>query len=138
MEEAIWYDDVLTGLERQLSVTRFSFKITVICETIQACFQLEEIIFQLRNRIIGVTSGRWNYLSSIIKRFQNDPSAALSSRNKIPFDASYLVSYMKHIVTTAHKRGCHAIAGASNIVPRMGDKTATLEAQKLVKEEKNR
>ena len=75
-------------------------------------------------------------MTSVIKRFQNDPSAALPTRNRIPFDAPFLVAYMKHIVTIAHKRGCHALAGASNIVPRLGDKPATIEAQKLIRNEK--
>jgi malate synthase len=136
MEEAMFYGDVLSELERHLNLPAHSFKVSLICESVQACFELDEILHALRHRITAVASGRWNYLTSLIKRFQSNAQAALPARNHIPFDAPFLLSYMRHIVNVSHRRNCIAIAGASNIVPRMGDKSATIEAKKGLEQEK--
>lgn len=71
VEEAIFWGDVIAYLEKSLGAPKNSFKVTVIVESVTALLQLDEIIFVLRDRIVGLNAGKWNYISSVVKRFRN-------------------------------------------------------------------
>lgn len=136
MEEAIFYDDLLTNLEHYLKVPENSFKVTLIVESISAIFELEEIMFVLQQRLIGLCTGKWNYIFSIIKRFKSHPDPILPPRNKIENDEPFLIALDKFIVHTAHKRGMHAINGASNYLPKVSSMKETDTAKLKVAFEK--
>ena len=105
---------MLKHLEKLLNVPTNTFKVTVIIETFTAVIELEEIIFAFKHRIIGLNTGRWNYLFSVIKRFQFEQSSFLDARNKISIDDMFMTNFSRYIVHIGHKRGVHVIAGASN------------------------
>lgn len=73
MEEALFYCRLFSLIEQALHLPHFSFKVAVIVENISAVFELEEIVFALKDRIVGLNTGRWNYIFSIVKRFQHQP-----------------------------------------------------------------
>eukprot|EP00347_Sterkiella_histriomuscorum_P014713 403359836 len=137
IEEAIFWNQMLMYLEKQLGVQTNTFKVTVIIESVTALLEIEEIIFAFKHRIIGVNTGRWNYLFSVVKRFQLSPNSFIDSRNKINMEDQFMFNFNRYVVHIAHKRGIHAIAGASNYVPREHFPKATLQArQQLVREKK--
>ena len=119
LEEAIFWGEMLSFLELSLGVPKNSFKVTVIVESVTALIQLDEIIFALRERIVGLNAGKWNYLSSVVKRSRNLYSSLIDPRNQIKPDAPLLKAFYLHVVHTAHRRGIHAIGGASNYLPKM-------------------
>jgi len=136
MEDAQLWDKILGYIEREIGVEENSFKVTVIVESVSALFELDEIIFILRKRIVGLNAGRWNYLASLAKRFKFDPSSQLQPRNDIETNEPYLQAFNQQIVHVAHKRGLHAIGGASNFTARFYFPKATKTALEKVKEEK--
>ena len=97
---------------------------------------MDEIIFALRERIVGLNTGKWNYMGSLVKRFRNQISSMIDSRHQIKADALFLKRFNQYIVYTAHKRGIHAIGGASNFVPRLNQPKATQLAKQQVIAEK--
>lgn len=113
-----------------------SFKVTVVVESVVALSQLDEIVFALRERIVGLNAGKWNYLSSIVKRYRNQPQSMIEPRHLIKPYAPYLASLMLQVVHTAHRRGIHAIGGASEHVPRINQPKATQVAKLNLIEEK--
>jgi malate synthase len=132
MEEAILWDDILSKLEHHLGVPRYSFKVTVIVESITAVFELDEIIFHLKHRLVGLNTGRWNYINSILKRFASYSTPVFLPRDHINSDAPFLKAFNSHVVHSAHKRGVHAIGGASNYLPKLNNPKATELALKKV------
>lgn len=92
---------------------------TVIVESVVAMIQLDEIVFALKERIVGLNTGKWNYMSSIVKRFRTQMNSMIDSRHQIDHNSNFLKSFNEYVVHTAHKRSIHAIGGASNYVPRM-------------------
>ena len=92
----------------------------------------------MRERIVGLNAGKWNYLSSIVKRYRNQPQSMIEPRHLIKADAPYLMSFMLQVVHTAHRRGIHAIGGASEYVPRINQPKATQVAKQNLVEEKLR
>jgi len=93
---------------------------------VTAILELEEIIFAFKHRVVGVNTGKWNYMHSIVKRFKNMPSCFLPFRDKVLLDEAFTVNFNKYVVHIAHKRGIHVIGGASNFVPRIHYPKATL------------
>jgi malate synthase len=127
----------LTFLEVQLQAPKNSFKITVIVESVLALSLLEEIVYLFRERIVGLNVGRWNYISSIVKRFKSDPILqCIESRHSLTTDVSFLQILNQYVVHIAHKRGIHAIAGPSSYVPRENQPKITEYAVSQVMKEK--
>jgi len=120
---------LLTKLEHHLNVPENSFKVNLIVESISAIFELEEIMFVLKQIIVGLNRGKWNYIFSIIKRFRHFPDPVLPPRNKIDNDEPFLNAFNSFVVYAAHKRGMHAIAGASNYLP----KTSNIKETEIAK-----
>ena len=98
MEEAAFWNEILSFLEEKLGVPQFSFKVSVIVESVVAVAQLDEIVFALKERIVGLNAGRWNYIGSILKRYREQPSCQLDSRHQIRSDATFLNLFNQHVV----------------------------------------
>lgn len=109
---------MLIALEKHLQVPTNTFKVTVIIETVTSVIELEEIIFAFKHRIVGINTGRWNYMFSIVKRFQNSLCSFLDSRHKISNEDTFLSNFNRYVIHIGHKRGVHVIGGASNLIPR--------------------
>lgn len=90
MEEAVFWNEILIHLETLLGAAPNSFKVSVIIESVVALNQLDEIIFALRERIVALNTGRWNYISSVVKRFKNQAHSLLDSRHQIHPNSLFL------------------------------------------------
>ena len=101
--------------EKELSLPKGSVKVTCLIETYPAIFQTEEIIFALRDNIVALNCGRWNYLFSMIKSLGNQK--VMNYRDELTMDKPFLESYVNQIVNTCHKRGILAIGGMSTFIP---------------------
>lgn len=105
---------------------------TVVVESVTALLQLDEIVFALKDRIVGLNAGKWNYLSSVVKRFSNEYQSLIDPRSQIKADSPILKAFYLKVVHTAHRRGMHAIGGASNYLPKMNQPKVIQMARQLL------
>ncbi|TNV80021.1 hypothetical protein FGO68_gene9116 [Halteria grandinella] len=138
LEEANFWNEMLSFLEQQLKAPANSFKITFVVESVLALSQLEEIVFALKERLVGLNTGRWNYIGSVVKRFRNFPSSQIEARHSLSNEASFLQAFQSQILNIAHKRGIHAIGGTSSFVPRENQPKLTEYAISQVISEKTK
>jgi malate synthase len=115
--EARLWDDVFLFTEKQLNISRGTIKATVLIETILAAFEMDEIIYELREHMAGLNAGRWDYIFSIIKKLKNNRAALTPDRTSITMDVPFMSAYAQLLVKTCHKRGAHAIGGMSAFIP---------------------
>jgi len=113
-EDAILVQDVLNECEDYLSLPRGSTKVTALVETFPAIYQVDELIFAMKDRIVGLNCGRWDYLFSMIK---SNPDHLFPDRTLQTMDLPFLEAYVREIVTRCHKRGIHAMGGMSAFIP---------------------
>ncbi|QTV79233.1 malate synthase A [Microbacterium sp. NIBRBAC000506063] len=132
-EEAKLWDDVFTFSEQYLGLAHGTIRATVHIETLPAAFEMEEILFALRDHCAGLNAGRWDYLFSIIKNYRGRGSRfVLPDRNEVTMAVPFMRAYTDLIVKTAHKRGAHAIGGMSAVIPNAGDPESTaVELEKV-------
>jgi malate synthase len=135
--EARLWDDVFLFTEKTLGIARGTIKATVLIETILAAFEMEEIIYELREHIAGLNAGRWDYIFSIIKKFKTNRSFITPDRANITMDVSFMKAYAELLVKTCHKRGVHAMGGMSAFIPSK-DETINKAAYEKVKADKQR
>ena len=114
-EDALFINKVITEAEHMLNLTDSPTKVTALVETYPAIFQMNEIIYALKDRIVGLNCGRWDYLFSMIKCLGN--RIVLPDKNLLTMDKPFLKSYVKQIVATSHSRNIHAIGGMSAVIP---------------------
>ena len=125
-EEAKLWDDVFTFSERHLGLEHGTIRATVHIETLPAAFEMEEILFALRDHCAGLNAGRWDYLFSIIKNYRGRGSRfVLPDRNEVTMTVPFMRAYTELLVKTCHKRGAHAIGGMSAVIPNAGDPEGT-------------
>ena len=136
--EARWWSRVLACAERELGLPAGCIRTTMLIETLPAAFQMDEILFELRERAVGLNLGRWDYIFSFIKVQRMDPAAVLPDRGQIGMDQPFLRAYAKRLVGVCHRRGCSAIGGMSAFVPLRGDAEATERALTQVRADKLR
>lgn len=136
--EARWWNDVLTMAEDQLNLPRGTIKVTVLIETITAVFEMDEIIYELRDHIVGLNCGRWDYIFSFIKKFHNHQDFILPDRQQLVMTSHFLKSYVTLLIHTCHKRGIHAMGGMAAQIPIKGDEKANQDAMNLVFTDKER
>jgi malate synthase len=117
---------------------RGTIRATVLIETITAAFEMEEIIYELRERICGLNAGRWDYIFSIAKRFHTDPAFVLPDRATVTMTTPFMRAYTELLVKTCHKRGTHAIGGMSAFIPNRRRPGVTEAALVKVSEDKRR
>ena len=110
----------------------------MLIETILAAFEMDEILYELREHAAGLNAGRWDYLFSIIKRFRDDPAFVLPDRGQVTMAVPFMRAYTRLLVATCHRRGAHAIGGMSAFIPNRREPEVTANALARVREDKER
>ncbi|MEO8830603.1 malate synthase A [Lapillicoccus sp.] len=138
LEARLW-NDVFTFAEEQVGVPHGSVRATVLIETIPAAFEMDEILYELREHASGLNAGRWDYLFSIIKYFRDSgPEFVLPDRANIGMPTPFMRAYAELLVQTCHRRGAFAIGGMSAFIPSRKDEEANARAFAKVTEDKER
>ena len=107
--------NLLTSAEKDLGIPAGSIRTTVLIETLPAAFQMDEILYELRDRALGLNLGRWDYIFSFIKVHRLDPEAVLPDRGALDMGLPFLRAYARALVRTCHRRGCSALGGTSGV-----------------------
>jgi len=136
--EARWWNDVFNFAQDFLQVPRGTFKATVLVETITASFQLDEIIYELKDHIVGLNCGRWDYIFSYIKKFKNHPDFVVPNRDQVTMTTPFMEAYSKLVIQRCHKRGILAIGGMAAQIPIKNDEQANAAALEKVRKDKER
>ena len=136
-EEARLWNRVFLHAQEALGLPRGTIRATVLIETITAAFEMDEILFELREHASGLNAGRWDYLFSILKKFSHT-SVPFPERSRLTMDLPFLRSYSELIVSTCHKRGAHAIGGMSAFIPSRRDPEVNRVALEKVRADKVR
>ncbi|MGH3516088.1 MAG: malate synthase A [Haloechinothrix sp.] len=138
LEARLW-NDVFTHAQAELGVPHGTVRATVLIETIPAAFEMEEILYELRNHASGLNAGRWDYLFSVIKYFRDaGEKFTLPDRNAVTMTAPFMRAYTELLVRTCHKRGAFAIGGMAAFIPNRRDPEVTEQALAKVRDDKNR
>ncbi|SDW53695.1 malate synthase A [Flavobacterium degerlachei] len=136
--EARWWNNVFEFAQEYLEVPKGTFKATVLIETITASFQLDEIIFELKDHIVGLNCGRWDYIFSYIKKFRNHPNFVVPNRDQVTMTTPFMDAYSKLVIQRCHKRGILAIGGMAAQIPIKNDEEANAAALEKVRKDKER
>jgi malate synthase len=137
LEARLW-NDVFVASQEHLGIARGTIKATVLIETVLAAFEMDEILYELRDHVTGLNCGRWDYIFSFIKKFRNRPNALLPDRTSITMDKAFLRSYVDLLIQTCHRRGAHAMGGMAAQIPLRGDPQANAAAMASVRADKLR
>jgi malate synthase len=137
LEARLW-NDVFNAAQDALALPRGSIRATVLIETILAAFEMEEILYELREHAAGLNAGRWDYLFSIIKNFRNRPEFVLPDRGQLTMAVPFMRAYTELLVRTCHRRGAHAIGGMAAFIPSRRDPEVNATALAKVREDKGR
>src|SRR5207249_4517396 len=137
LEARLW-NDAFNQAQEELGITGHRIRATVLIETILAAFEMEEILYELRDHSAGLNAGRWDYLFSIIKKFCDRDDLVLPDRNKITMTAPFMSAYTELLVRTCHRRGAHAIGGMAAFIPSRKDEAVNKVALAKVTEDKER
>ena len=137
LEARLW-NDVFNFAQDSLDIPRGTIRATVLIETILAAFEMEEILYELRDHSSGLNAGRWDYIFSIIKKFRNRPDFVLPDRAQVTMTVPFMRAYTLLLVKTCHKRGAHAMGGMAAFIPSRRDPEVNRVAMAKVKEDKDR
>ena len=137
LEARLW-NDVMTYAEEALGLQTGDIRATVLIETITAAFEMDEILYELRDHITGLNAGRWDYIFSVAKRFHTDPDFVLPDRSLVTMTTPFMRAYTELLVKTCHMRGAHAIGGMSAFIPNRRKPDVTEAALAKVTEDKRR
>src|SRR5713226_1676325 len=137
LEARLW-NDVFNFAQDDLGIDRGSIRATVLIETILAAFEMEEILYELRDHSSGLNAGRWDYIFSIIKKFRNRPEFVLPDRVQVTMTVPFMRAYTQLLVKTCHQRGAHAMGGMAAFIPSRRDPEVNRVALAKVKEDKDR
>ena len=138
MDEAQLWSDIFAVAEARLRLERGTIKATVLIETIPAAFEMDEILYALRQNIVGLNCGRWDYIFSFIKRLGRNPERLTPDRSAMTMDRAFLAAYSLRLIATCHRRGAHAMGGMSAFIPVKGDEEANRAAMDKVRQDKLR
>ena len=116
-QEAAWWSDVFSYTEDRFGLPRGTIKATLLIETLPAVFQMDEILHALRDHIVGLNCGRWDYIFSYIKTLKNHPDRVLPDRQVVTMDKPFLNAYSRLLIKTCHKRGAFAMGGMAAFIP---------------------
>ncbi len=136
-EAALWRDAFLIA-EHALGLDRGTIKATVLIETVPAAFEMDAILYELRDHAAGLNAGRWDYIFSMIKRFRTRPDFVLPDRSDVTMTVPFMHAYSELLVRTCHARGAHAMGGMSAVIPSRTDEEANREAFEAVRADKQR
>ncbi len=136
--EARLWNDVFCFAQDELGVPRGTIKATVLIETILASFEMDEILYELREHSAGLNAGRWDYIFSVAKKFAQHEEFVLPDRADVTMTAPFMRAYTELLVKTCHRRGAHAIGGMSAFIPNRRDPEVTEQALAKVTADKRR
>src|SRR5487761_493830 len=137
LEARLW-NEIFLASEEELHLPRGAIKATVLIETILAAFEMDEILYELREHSSGLNCGRWDYIFSFIKKFSSRSDFVLPDRSQVTMDKAFLSAYVSLLIKTCHRRGAHAIGGMSAFIPIKNDEKANLLAFEKVMQDKER
>src|SRR5216684_638167 len=137
LEARLW-NDVFCFAQDELAVPRGSIRATVLIETILAAFEMDEILYELRDHSAGLNCGRWDYIFSFIKKFRAHPEFVLPDRSQVTMERHFLSSYVELLIQTCHRRGIHAMGGMAAQIPIRNDAAANEQALEKVRRDKLR
>jgi malate synthase len=137
-EEARLWNDVLVAAQSELAISRGTIRVTVLIETLLAAFEMDEILWELRDHIAGLNCGRWDYIFSYIKKFRNHPEYLLPDRSSVTMTRHFLSSYVELLIATCHRRRAHAMGGMAAQIPIKNDLEANEAALAKVRADKLR
>ena len=138
LEARLW-NDAFNLAQDSLGIPRGTIRATVLIETIPAAFEMEEILYELRDHSAGLNAGRWDYLFSVIKKFRSrGQEFVLPERNSVTMTAPFMRAYTELLVKTCHQRGAHAMGGMAAFIPSRRDPEVNAVALAKVREDKTR
>jgi malate synthase len=137
LEARLW-NDVFDAAEEELDLPPRTIKATVLIETILAAFEMEEILYELRDHMAGLNAGRWDYIFSIIKKFRENKEFVLPERAQVTMTVPFMRAYTELLVKTCHRRGAHAMGGMAAFVPSRRDPEVNEVALAGVRDDKQR
>lgn len=137
LEARLW-NDVFVFAQEYLDVPQGSIKATVLIETILAAFEMDEILYELRNHSAGLNCGRWDYIFSYIKKFGRKPEFLVPDRDQVGMTVHFMRSYSQLVIQTCHKRNVHAMGGMAAQIPIKNDPEANQAAIEKVRQDKLR
>lgn len=137
LEARLW-NDVFVWAQERLGVPQGTIKATVLIETILAAFEMDEILYELRDHMAGLNCGRWDYIFSYIKKFRKKPEFVLPDRAQVTMTTHFLRSYSQLLIKTCHRRNAHAMGGMAAQIPIRNDEKANEEALAKVRADKER
>jgi len=136
--EARLWNNVFTFAQHQLGIPHGSIRATVLIETILAAFEMDEILYELRDHSAGLNCGRWDYIFSFIKKFRHRPDFVMPDRASVTMERHFLKSYVELLIQTCHRRGIHAMGGMAAQIPIKSDAEANDRAMQKVRADKTR
>jgi len=136
--EARWWNDVFVHAQEALGLDRGTIKATVLIETIPAAFEMDEILYELRDHSAGLNAGRWDYVFSVIKKFRNTEGFVLPDRDQVTMTVPFMRSYTQLLIKTCHRRGAHAMGGMAAFIPSRTDTEVNRVAIEKVNDDKTR
>ena len=137
LEARLW-NDVFGWAQDGLGLERGTIRATVLIETILAAFEMDEILYELRDHVSGLNAGRWDYIFSVIKKFRRNPAFVLPDRAQITMTVPFLRAYTDLLVRTCHRRAAHAMGGMAAYIPSRRDPEANERALAKVADDKVR
>ncbi len=136
--EARLWNDIFNFAEDSAHIPRGTIRATVLIETITVAFEMEEILYELREHSVGLNCGRWDYIFSFIKKFNANPDFVLPQRGDVTMEQPFLASYVRRLIDTCHRRGAHAMGGMAAQIPIRNDAEANAAAMERVRKDKIR
>ncbi|MFP4322855.1 MAG: malate synthase A [Anaerolineales bacterium] len=137
LEARLW-NDVFNHAQDTLGIPRGTIRATVLIENILAAYEMEEILYELRDHMAGLNAGRWDYIFSAIKKFRRQADYVLPDRAQVTMTVPFMRAYTELMVHICHKRGAHAIGGMSAFIPNSREPKITAQAIEKVREDKSR
>jgi malate synthase len=137
LEARLW-NDIFNWAQDELGLHRGTIKATVLIETLPAAFEMDEILFELREHSAGLNAGRWDYIFSTIKTFRERPEFVLPDRTDVKMTVPFMRAYSELLVKTCHRRGAHAMGGMAALIPSRKDPEANERAVSAVAADKER
>src|SRR5262249_12610630 len=135
LEARLW-NDVFVLAEERLSLPKGAIKATVLIETLPAAFEMDEILYELRDHMAGLNCGRWDYIFSFIKRLGTHPEFLTPDRSRMVMGEAFLKAYSELLIRTCHRRGAFAMGGMAAQIPVKGDAAANETAFAKVRADK--
>src|SRR5215216_478376 len=136
-EAALWRDAFVIA-EETLGLERGTIKATVLIETIPAAFEMDAILYELRDHAAGLNAGRWDYIFSVMKRFRSRPEFVTPDRSEVTMTVPFMKAYSDLVVKTCHARDAHAMGGMAAVIPSRTDEEANRKAFEAVRSDKQR